>query len=115
MSTFACLFVCPVHFCLLLVVVRWHLIHGFFLPSLFFDVVDAFSSCSKSVSDLTAKAAALSKNKDALTDVKAKVAKATGSTRAVATNCASFLVLIIQCMYIFKNNFTWFNNLNFCF
>ena len=67
------------------------------------DVIDAFSSCSKSVSELKQKAAALSKNKDALTDVKAKVAKATGSSsrrrfaREAATDCASFIVLVVQC------------------
>ena len=67
------------------------------------DVVDAFSSCSKSVADITAKAAALSKNKAALTSVKAKVAKATGSSkrvaRAAATDCASFIVLVVQCKF----------------
>ena len=68
------------------------------------DVIDAFSSCSKSVSELKLKAAALSKNKDALTDVKAKIAKATSSSsgrrrfaRAAATDCASFIVLVVQC------------------
>merc|ERR1712130_25354 len=63
------------------------------------DVVDAFSSCSKSVSDITLKAAALHKNKAALAEVKTKVAKITGSSRgrvarAAATDCASFIVLV---------------------
>merc|ERR1712038_2222850 len=63
------------------------------------DVVDAFSSCSKSVSDITLKAAALHKNKAALAQVKTKVAKVTGSSRgrvarAAATDCASFIVLV---------------------
>ena len=69
------------------------------------DVIDAFSSCSKSVSELTAQAAALSKNKDALGDVKTKIAKATGSStrrrfaRAAATDCASFIVLVTTCKF----------------
>ena len=67
------------------------------------DVIDAFSSCTKSVSDLKLKAAALSKNKDALTDVKAKVAKATSQSgrrrfaREVATDCGGFISLVVQC------------------
>merc|ERR1712130_848739 len=65
------------------------------------DVVHAFSSCSKSVSDITLKAAALHKNKAALAEVKTKVAKATGSSkgrvaRAAATDCASFIVLVMK-------------------
>merc|ERR1712130_1004584 len=63
------------------------------------DVVHAFSTCYQSVSDHTVKAAALNKNKAALIDVKAKVAKATGTSRgrvarAAATDCASFIVLV---------------------
>merc|ERR1712130_312263 len=63
------------------------------------DVVDAFSSCSKSVSEITLKAAALHKNKAALAEVKTKVAKITGSSRgrvarAAYTDCASFIVLV---------------------
>ena len=69
------------------------------------DVIHAFSSCTKSVSELTEKAAALSKNKDALGEVKTKIAKATGSSarnrfaRAIATDCASFIVLVTTCKF----------------
>jgi len=66
------------------------------------DAVSILKSCSESSDKLKQKAAALSKNKDAMTDAKAKIAKATGSSgrrrsrRAAATNCAEFIVLAVR-------------------
>ena len=52
-----------------------------------------------------AKAEALSKNKDALTDVKAKIATATARrrhVRAPATDCAGFLALVLEGSFRFS-------------
>merc|ERR1712130_438136 len=75
------------------------------------DVVHAFSTCYQSVSDHTVKAAALNKNKAALIDVKAKVAKATGTSRgrvarAAATDCASFIVLVANLVMAVQDDLT---------
>ena len=59
--------------------------------------ISTIQSCSQSADQLKAKAEALSKNKDALNDVKAKIAKATARrrhARAPATDCAGFLKLV---------------------
>ena len=62
------------------------------------ESVSSIQACSQSVSELAEKATLLSKNKDALTDVKAKIARATTSSRNAfrdpATNCQEFLVLV---------------------
>merc|ERR1712152_90716 len=66
------------------------------------DAVSILKSCSESPDKLKEKAAALSKNKDAMTDAKAKIAKATGSSgrhrsrRAAATNCGEFIALAVR-------------------
>jgi len=66
------------------------------------DAVSILKSCSESPDKLKKKAAALSKNKDALTSAKAKIAKATGSSgrhrsrRAPATNCGEFIALAVR-------------------
>ena len=69
------------------------------------DSVSSIKACSQSVSELAEKATVLTKNKDALGDVKAKIAKATSSTRinprAPATNCQEFLVLVTQSNNLF--------------
>jgi len=63
------------------------------------DAVSILKSCSESPDKLKKKAAALSKNKDALAAAKAKIAKVTGSSgrrrsrRAPANNCGEFIVL----------------------
>jgi len=63
------------------------------------DAVSILKSCSESPDKLKQKAAALSKNKDALAAAKAKIAKVTGSSgrrrsrRAPANNCGEFIVL----------------------
>ena len=59
--------------------------------------ISTIQSCSQSADQLKAKKEALSKNKDALNDVKAKIAKATARrrhARAPATDCAGFLKLV---------------------
>ena len=65
------------------------------------DAVSILKSCSESSDKLKQKAAALSKNKDAMTDAKAKIAKATGSSkrrrRQAATTCAEFTALAVRC------------------
>ena len=65
------------------------------------DAVSILKSCSESSEKLKQKAAALSKNKDALTEAKAKIAKTTGSSgrrrRAAATNCGEFIALAVRC------------------
>ena len=60
--------------------------------------ISTIQTCSQSADQLKAKAEALTKNKEALTDVKAKIAKATSSasSRAPATDCAGFLSLVLQ-------------------
>jgi len=64
------------------------------------DAVSILKSCSESSDKLKQKAAALSKNKDAMTDAKAKIAKATGSSkrrrRQAATTCAEFTALAVR-------------------
>jgi len=64
------------------------------------DAVSILKSCSESSEKLKQKAAALSKNKDALTEAKAKIAKTTGSSgrrrRAAATNCGEFIALAVR-------------------
>jgi len=66
------------------------------------EAVSILKSCSESPDKLKEKAAALSKNKDAMTDAKAKIAKATGSSgrhrsrRAAATNCGEFIALAVR-------------------
>merc|ERR1712227_691762 len=60
------------------------------------DAVSILKSCSESSDKLKQKAAALSKN----TDAKAKIAKATGSSkrrrRQAATTCAEFTALAVR-------------------
>ena len=54
---------------------------------------------TQSYDQLKAKADDLSMNKDALTDVKAKIATATARrrhARAPATDCAGFLALVLE-------------------
>ena len=69
------------------------------------DAVSILKSCSESPDKLKQKAAALSKNKDALAAAKAKIAKVTGSSgrrrsrRAPANNCGEFIVLAERCKY----------------
>ena len=61
--------------------------------------ISTIQTCSQTADQLKAKAEALSKNKDALTDVKAKIAKATARrrhARAPATDCAGFLKLVVK-------------------
>merc|ERR1712025_1468523 len=64
------------------------------------DAVSILKSCSESSEKLKQKAAALFKNKDAMTDAKAKIAKATGSSkrnrRQAATTCAEFTALAVR-------------------
>ena len=63
------------------------------------DVISTIQTCSQTADQLKAKAAALSANKDALNDVKAKIASATARrrhARAPATDCAGFLTLVMN-------------------
>ena len=65
------------------------------------DAVSILKACSESTQKLKQKAAALSKNKDAMTEAKAKIAKTTGSSgrhrRAAANNCGEFIALAVRC------------------
>ena len=68
--------------------------------------ISTIQFCSQSADQLKAKAETLSKNKDALTDVKAKIAKATARrrhARAPATDCAGFLKLVVKGTFLFHN------------
>ena len=67
--------------------------------------ISTIQTCSQSADQLKAKAEALSKNKDALTDVKAKIATATARrrhVRAPATDCAGFLALVLEGSFRFS-------------
>ena len=66
------------------------------------DAIEIFSSCSRTINDLTFTVAVLSKNKDVLDEVKIKIELIIGSPRqrikrAVATDCASFIALVDNC------------------
>ena len=63
------------------------------------EVISTIQTCSQTADELQAKIDALSNNKDALIDVKAKIATATARrrhARAPATDCAGFLSLVME-------------------
>ena len=63
------------------------------------ESIDSISLCSQTADQLQAKASALKANKDAVDDVKAKIAAAKSRRRAAATDCAGFLPLVVECKY----------------
>ena len=61
--------------------------------------ISSIQTCSQSADQLKAKAKALSKNRDALNDVKTKIATAAARrrhARAPATDCTGFLALVLE-------------------
>ena len=74
------------------------------------DTISSIQSCSQSADQLKSKVEALAKNKEALNDVKNKIAKATSSSsRAPATDCAGFVSLVLQSNLMINHNISNIN------